>query len=95
MIGAMTEEEIRVASETRSENAKARKPKNRPECTVLIDNLRRDVPDSHQSKVESMNNGSLKAAVSLHCLQCVDYSMSEVRACSSKMCPMWPFRPYQ
>jgi hypothetical protein len=39
--------------------------------------------------------GSTRAAVTLHCLQCVGYLRSEVTACTSIRCPLWAFRPYQ
>lgn len=75
----------------------ARKPKNRIDCDTHRDHLRKDAPDALKGAVDKWDNGSVHAAVKLHCCQCVGYSsyQREIRECTSKVCPMWPERPYQ
>lgn len=71
------------------------KPGNRQDCERLLANLRAEVPAKYRGHVERMAAGSLRAAVNLHCLQCVGYVRSEIAACTSARCPIWPLRPYQ
>lgn len=72
-----------------------RRPVNREECEERLAILEGEVPEKYRGHVEKLKGGSLRAAVTLHCLQCVGYQRVEVRDCSSLRCPLWAFRPYQ
>ena len=91
----MTTEQREQALATRIANVETRKPVNRPECDELLATLRDQAPASCQGFVDRLADGSQRAAIVLHCLQCVGYERAEVTRCSSRYCPLWPFRPYQ
>lgn len=45
--------------------------------------------------VDKIEQGSMKAALKLMCLQCVDYDTKEVAMCNCTSCPLHIFRPYK
>lgn len=45
--------------------------------------------------VDRIQDGSMKAAVKLHCLECCDYKSAEVAQCTVVSCPLFAFRPYK
>jgi len=51
-----------------------------------------------QHKIRSKNGGTEVVnltpirAIRLHCLECVGHAPSEVRACTSQNCPLFPYR---
>jgi hypothetical protein len=42
-----------------------------------------------------LENGSLKAAIALKCLDCSSYQQNEIRHCACTSCPLFLVRPYQ
>jgi hypothetical protein len=44
---------------------------------------------------ERMKAGSMKAAVTLKCLDCSSFQTLEIKHCPCENCPLHPFRPYQ
>ena len=91
----MTTSQREQALATRAANMEALKPRNRPECDQLLATLQAQAPSLYRGLVDQLANGSKAAAIKLHCLQCVGYERAEVARCSSRCCPLWPFRPYQ
>jgi hypothetical protein len=43
----------------------------------------------------AMSGKSLRAAATAHCLECVMWVIEEVRLCTARSCPLYPYRPYQ
>ena len=91
----MTPDQRQRAQERAAANRRSRAPGNRSDCVELIANLRSAAPKLYQPLIDRFEQGSKPAAAKLHCLQCVGWLRKEVSMCSSKMCPMWPGRPYQ
>lgn len=62
-----------------------------------FEELRQKVPERFLPVVDRLENGSMKAGLILHCLDCTGYCVSEIKRCSAgvQMCQLWPFRPYQ
>ena len=55
-----------------------------------------DAPTSCRATLERAYRGKSKAAgIKAFCLRCVGYARNDVRDCTSKGCPLWPYRPYQ
>ena len=57
--------------------------------------LRQVVPTRHRRLVDKVEDGSLRAAIDLKCLDCSDYQVAEVRHCTVTGCPLYSVRPYQ
>jgi len=57
------------------------------------------VPVRYQNIVVSAlkGEGGRANAIKAQCLQCVGYQdgPKAIRECPSKVCPLWPYRPYQ
>jgi hypothetical protein len=54
------------------------------------------VPEHHQAVVKRAYAGrSRSAAMKAFCLECVGYIKADVRGCTAKACPLYPYRPYQ
>ncbi len=51
-----------------------------------------DVPRHLRDMYREAVGGNRRAAIRLHCLECVAWLPSEVEACSAPGCVMWPFR---
>ncbi|MFC1890925.1 hypothetical protein ACFLZT_00865 [Thermodesulfobacteriota bacterium] len=52
-------------------------------------------------KIRSDGNGNTKVmnltarrAILAHCKECMGFNRSEVRQCTSMLCPLWPFRQH-
>lgn len=45
--------------------------------------------------VDGIAAGSIKAAVKLNCLQCMNFDKAEVRSCDNNTCAFWAIRPYK
>lgn len=89
--------EARKANHEKTEAAReARKPKNRG-YGELLQHLQKVISRTRfLSRVKRFEEGSIKAAVELHCLTCCADDIGAIRDCSSqKTCPLHPFRPYQ
>lgn len=55
-----------------------------------------EAPASARGILERAYSGKSKAAgIKAFCLRCVGYARNDVRDCTSKGCPLWPYRPYQ
>jgi hypothetical protein len=54
-------------------------------------------PTSFQRTIEKARKGSLSAAVKVQCGHCVGFenTAENIRGCSTTMCAIFPFRPYQ
>ena len=52
-------------------------------------------PTMQATYLRAMSGKSRPAGVKAHCLMCVAWVRSEVRDCSSKICPLLPYRPFQ
>lgn len=90
-----TVEQRAKAKESRAATIEGRKPVNRDDCSELLRVLNAEVPAKYRGHLQKMMDGSLRAAVTLHCLQCVAYERAEVTECVARHCPLLPFRPYQ
>lgn len=96
MPAELTPEQRARAAATRSTKAAERRPFNRVDCAGLLQVLGQACPKVYQGHVEKMGDGSLRAAVTLKCLECCSWHREAVANCgSSGTCPLWPFRPYQ
>lgn len=63
-----------------------------PSQRVVVD----DAPTSYRGTLERAFSGKSKAAgIKAFCLRCVGYVRNDVRDCTSRGCPLWPYRPYQ
>lgn len=63
-----------------------------PDQQAAID----QAPTSYRGAFKRAYNGRSKAAgIKAFCLQCVGFLRNDVRDCTSKGCPLWPYRPYQ
>jgi len=51
--------------------------------------------DSFDSKLKKLRNGSMRAAITLYCIDCCGGQRAEVARCSSYSCPLFPFKPYK
>lgn len=62
----------------------------------LIEKRLKDIPESHRANyLRAMRGGSRTAAVKGFCLECMMWQKEEIRKCTSKVCPLYPYRPYQ
>jgi hypothetical protein len=53
-----------------------------------------DFPKRYQETYRKAMSGRSKvAAIKAHCLMCVGYSAKEVRLCTARACPLYPYRP--
>lgn len=53
----------------------------------------RDVPKHLRDRyVEAVTENRRKAALRLHCLECVGWQPSEVRLCTARGCVLYPYR---
>lgn len=56
----------------------------------------KQVPKSQVKVFEKAYSGNSKAkALVAKCLDCCCYERTEVRACTTLACPLWPYRPFQ
>lgn len=86
-----------VAGRSGKRTKRSEKFAKNPELKAGFDELRKKVPERYIPLVDRLENGSAKAGIVLHCLDCVGYCTKEVRQCSAgvQMCALWPLRPYQ
>ncbi|MCF7958550.1 MAG: hypothetical protein K9M57_08905 [Phycisphaerae bacterium] len=55
-----------------------------------------DIPNSYKNLYQkAMAGRSQASAVKCFCLQCVCWQKEEIRHCTSKGCPLYPYRPYK
>lgn len=61
-----------------------------------IDKRLKDMPRAYRIRYKkAMGGRSLKCAAQAFCLECVCWQPSEVKVCTDKGCPLYPYRPYQ
>lgn len=53
----------------------------------------KSTPKEYKDLAEKAAEGSMKATIKLHCLQCCCYQSAEVRACNVKTCGWWDWLP--
>ncbi len=55
-----------------------------------------NIPRAYKATYERAVKGkSLRAAINSFCLECVCWSIEEIRNCSDLACPLYAVRPYQ
>lgn len=74
---------------------RADKFKENPKIQQHLNELRQTTLERCQPLVQRIAEGSMAAAVKLHCLDCCGYVTAEIRNCTGTNCPLWAFRPYQ
>lgn len=58
--------------------------------------IRQTVPERWTTHVQKLTEqGSMKSAVALKCLDCSCFQPVEIKLCATQGCPLWAFRPYQ
>jgi hypothetical protein len=66
---------------------------------ALLTQINTDAPPEMRGRlndlVAKMQNGSLKAAIKLNCLNCANYQREEVKHCECYECPLFSIRPYK
>lgn len=74
-----------------------RKPraKKMEDFALTFEGLRKKTPKRWQKTVDRAEKGSLRAALTLFCLECVGYEVVEIKKCSCIDCPIFPHRPYK
>ena len=65
-----------------------------------IEELRRQrleqIPSSMRATYEKATAGrSRRMAIKAFCQECCGYDRRAVAECSTVVCPLWPYRPYQ
>jgi hypothetical protein len=56
--------------------------------------MTRNVPNKYKEIYNrAMAGNSRKAACRIFCLECVQYIPKEVKLCTDKGCPLYPYRP--
>lgn len=92
-IGSLSEEQKKAMQEAR----KTRRPRSEKmkEFSETFEKLRKKVPARWQNLLVKAEQGSLKAAIALNCLECTAYQASEIKDCNIIGCPMFPHRPYK
>ena len=85
---------IRAPRTTRANKFKRRK--DSPDAfTAMRKRLQVNNSERFLPLIERIEQGSLTAAVKLHCLDCCAYQTPEVRRCGDISCGLFLFRPYQ
>jgi ribosomal protein L44E len=69
--------------------------KTNPTIQIALAKINKATPERFRPMAERIRKGSMKAALQLKCLDCSDYSTTEVKRCGCNDCPLWVFRPYQ
>lgn len=63
-----------------------------PQQTAVIE----ECPSAYRPTMKRAFEGNSKAAaIKAMCLACTGWLRAEVRNCSARGCPLWPYRPYQ
>lgn len=57
--------------------------------------LKRQTPTRWLPMVERAEEGSLRAAISLKCLDCTSFQVQEIKDCACVECSLYPHRPYK
>ena len=80
------------------EKAEAQK-KNREELEAGLEEHQvkyvQSIPNNFQLLYLKACNNSKASALKFKCVECANFSPSEVTACSVNTCALWVYRPYQ
>lgn len=57
--------------------------------------VEREAPTALRTFRRAFSGASRTAAVKANCLMCGGFQRREVRGCTARGCPLWPYRPYQ
>jgi len=61
-----------------------------------IEKRLKEIPKSYRNNyLKAMRGKSKVSAIKAFCLECMGWQRNEVKNCCSKMCPLYPYRPYQ
>ena len=86
--------EGRLDSEPRQRNQRARTP-----ISLEIPQIKRklaDMPSRYRGIYRrAMGGNNLRAAIHAQCLECFQWQREGITVCTSKSCPLYPYRPYQ
>lgn len=86
------EDRLEKIKAAKAQALKVKLPKHRQ----VADRLRlRHWADRHESKIDALSGGSLRAAVNLMCIDCCCGETTEIRDCTAVGCPLYSLRPYQ
>lgn len=88
----LTPEDIAHMQQNRKTRGKRSSKFNKNACAALETHFKQEAP-RFLPIVNKCNNGSLKAAVKLMCIECGGWEPSEVKQCNITSCPLWNFRP--
>jgi hypothetical protein len=92
--GAMTAEQ--KAAMAAGRKPRAEKFKDDPVIQAGFVQLRREINPRFSTLLDKLTEqGSMRAAVALKCLDCSNEQTVEVRNCPCTSCPLYAFRPYQ
>lgn len=93
--GSQLTEEQKTAMKNGRKGGRAAKFKNNTDILQSFDAMYTKFDKTYHPLVDRAKNGSLKAAVKLHCLDCSNFQSNEIKNCVCNQCPLYPFRPYQ
>lgn len=80
---------------SRNRVSRGEKFKNSKTAQEAFRALRKTTEEKFLPIVDKIEAGSMKEAVRLKCIDCSGGSVSEVRKCQVKDCPLYNFRPYK
>lgn len=60
-----------------------------------VKELKRVTDTKHSGLIKRASGGSLRASITLKCLDCACEDKKSIRSCPILGCPLWPHRPYQ
>lgn len=93
--GPLSEEQKKAMQEARKTMTRRPRSEKMKEFSETFEKLRKKVPARWQNLVKKAEQGSMKAAIALNCLECTVYQVPEIRDCCITGCPMFPHRPYK
>jgi hypothetical protein len=93
--GVSLTEEQKLAMKAGRKTSRKEKFANDPVISAGLEQLGKQVPERWSNLVEKLKNGSMKAAVTLNCLDCTAYQPKEIKLCTCTSCPLFAFRPYK
>lgn len=60
-----------------------------------FEEMLKQVPENYHNDVKKAQEGSLRAALKLKCLDCVCWQPEEIRQCACFACGLYPHRPFK
>lgn len=108
LLSAWTKEDRRLADEKRAAQRRrlaAGTPQELMDKVGLVvegkqrdqiaDRLSQMPPTSKGTYLRAMKGNSPTAAIKAHCMECVGWQREEVRQCTGRACPLFPYRPFK